>query len=287
VVIAQLNDMMDRLRDASPEPLTWRAFQISAELSRVVAAMSWDAGLYRSAQKYYVASVKLAKLADDDGLAAAALAALARQCYDLGQAQDGLEIAQLAQYGSRKIATPMLRAMLATREAWGYALLGESRKFRRAVGLAEDHFAEGSSEWDHRSVRYFDAAELAGVIGGRYRDLSRHEQKFVRNAQNYTGEALRLRQPSELRARAFDLIGLGRTYLVGADPEHACDLVHQAILIAQPWLNGRVGAKFREFYMEASRYVEIPLVRDTRDLIRELAIPKWLMKGEVRCRELG
>jgi DNA-binding XRE family transcriptional regulator len=98
-VIAQLKDVTDRLHEVSSEPSTWRAFGVAAKLSEVVASMSWDAGLHRSAQRYYVASVQLAKLANDDGLAATVLAALARQCYDLGRPWDGLEIVQLAQYG--------------------------------------------------------------------------------------------------------------------------------------------------------------------------------------------
>jgi DNA-binding XRE family transcriptional regulator len=90
--VAQLNDVTDRLHEISPRRETWRAFKVAAELSDVVASMSWDAGLHRSAQQYYVLSVQLAKLAHDDRFAAVVLAALARQCYDLGRPRDGLEI---------------------------------------------------------------------------------------------------------------------------------------------------------------------------------------------------
>jgi hypothetical protein len=265
-----LNDITDRLHGVSPGPATWRAFKVAAELSKVVASMSWDAGLHRSAQRYYVLSVQLAKLANDDGLAAIVLAALARQCYDLGQPRDGLEIVQLAQYGSRKTATALLRAMLATREAWDYAQPGESQAFNRAVGLAEEYFSSGPSDGDHCSVQYFDAAEFAGVIGGRYRDLARHEPQWARKAQDYTQQALRWRHPSKLRLRVFDLIGLARTRLIATDPEHACELAHQAIPLAQQWANGRVGVKLLEFRQEASQYTDLPVVRDTCDLIREL-----------------
>ena len=269
-VITQLNDATDRFHEVTPEPATWRAFRVAAELSEVVASMSWDAGLHRSAQRYYVLSVQLAKLANDDGLAASVLAALARQCYDLGHPRDGLEIVQLAQYGSRKTATALLRSMLATREAWGYAQLWESQAFNRAIGLAEEYFSDGPSDSDPRSVQHFDAAELAGVIGGRYRDLARHEPSWARKAQDYTQQALKLRHPSKLRLRTFDLIGLARTQLIAADPQRACELICQAIPLAQPWANGRVGTKLREFHQEASQYADIPVVRDTRDLIREL-----------------
>jgi hypothetical protein len=223
--------------------------------------------------------VRLAKLTNDDGLAAILLADLARQCYDLGHSRDGLEIVQLAQYGSRNTATALLRAMLATREAWAYAQLGESRAFNRTAGLAEKYFSEGPSDGDHRFIRYFDAAELAGTIGGRYRDLARHEPQWTRKAQHYTQQALVLRHPSKLRLRAFDLVGLARTQLIATEPQHACELVHQAMPISVPWMNGRVGARLRDFHREASQYADIPAVRDTRDLIQELTPPTDRMKG--------
>jgi hypothetical protein len=277
--VAQLDDVTDRLHEISPSPETWRAFRVAAELSDLVASMSWDAGLHRSAQRYYVLAVQLTKLANDDRFAAVVLAALARQCYDLGRSRDGLEIVQLAQYGSRKTATALLRAMLATREAWGYAQLGESQAFNRAVGLAEEYFSRGPSDGDPRSVRCFDASELVGVIGGRYRDLARHEPQWVRKAQDYTQQALKLRHPSKIRLRVFDLIGLARTQLIAADPQRACELVHRAIPLARPWANGRVGAKLREFHQEASQYADSPVVRDTRDLIREMTFANRWMKG--------
>ncbi|MGH3771488.1 MAG: hypothetical protein ACRDRW_08855, partial [Pseudonocardiaceae bacterium] len=155
----------------------------------------------------------------------------------------------------------------------------EPQAFTRAVGLAEEYFAGGPSDDDHRRVRHFDAAELVGTIGGRYRELARHEPKWSRKSQDYIHEALELRHPSESKPRAFDLIGLARTELIVADLEHACELVHQAIPLGRPWLNGRVGAELRDFRQEVSRYAEIPVVRDTRDLIQELTSSNGWMKG--------
>jgi hypothetical protein len=277
--IAQLNDVTDRLREVSPEPVTWRAFGVAAELAQAVAWILWDHGLHRSAQRYYILSVQLAKLANDDGHAAYVLALLSRQCYELGHPEEGLEIVALAQYGSRKTATPWMRAMLAGREAWGYALLGESQAVHRAVGLAEEYFSHGPSDDDHRRFQYFDAAGLAGLIGGNYRELARHEPRWAGKAHEYLQEALR--HPSdEPRLHADDLIGLACAHLITAEPEHACELVHQAISIAQPWVNGRVGAKLGKFHQEAAQYGDIPVVGDTRDRIRELtAANRWWMQG--------
>lgn len=272
-VVAQLNTHTGRLRRAPQgTPETLRAFRIGAELADIAASMTWDAGQHSTAQRYFILSAQLAHAAGDDALAAVALASLARQCYDLGRPQDGLEIVQLAQYGTRRTATPRLRAVLATREGWAYAQSGDARAFRRTVGLAEDYHAEGTRDSDAvtPSARSLDAAELAGVIGARYRDLARYDPKHARKAQEYIGRALRLRDPGRVRNRVFDLIGLARTHLITGEPERAAELVTGALPLAGSWVTGRVGTKLREFHREAVPFAAVPAVRASREAISEL-----------------
>jgi tetratricopeptide (TPR) repeat protein len=267
-VAAQLSELNRRLRAVRSGPLTVRAMIAAAQLAEITASMSWDAGAHRDAQRYYLLAVQLAKLAGDDELAAVALANLGRQCYDLGQPADGLEAVQLAQYGTRRSPSSRLRAMLATREAWAHAQRGEARAFHRSVGLAQDHFAEatGSDKW----VSGFDAAELHGVIGARFRDLARHDAGQARHAQHHIERALELRDPSRRRNRAFDLIGLGRAYLITCDPERAAELVNEVLPLARTWASGRVGFKLADFHHESAAFNGVPEVRVVRDAIREL-----------------
>ncbi|MGC7100587.1 hypothetical protein ACPZ19_38410 [Amycolatopsis lurida] len=219
-VAAQLSAHVARLRPAPQDAAeTLRGFRIGAELADIAATMAWDAGEHRTAQRYFVLAAQLAHTAGDDALAAVALASLARQCFDLERPADGLEVVQLAQYGIRRSATPRLRAVLATREAWAYAQQGDARAFQRAVGLAEDYHAEGIRDRDAitPTARSLDAAELAGVIGARYRDLARYDPQHARRAQDYIGRALELRDPGRMRNRAFDLVGLARAHLVSRE----------------------------------------------------------------------
>jgi hypothetical protein len=268
-VIGQLNDISDRLRDAAEGSLTKRGFLVGAELAEVAGSMSWDIGLHRSGN-YYTLAVQFAKIAGDDRFAGVTLAALARQCFDLGRPADGLELVQLAQYGTRKTAGPALRSMLATREAWSYAQSGQVQPFHRAVGLAEEHFAD-CDEWQaDRWVTGFDQAKLYGVVGARYRDLARHDPSQARKVQEYIGRALVLRDSSRGRNRAFDLIGLARAHLVTAEPDRACGLIEQALPLARHWAPGRVGEKLRDFHREAEPFATAPTVRQTRDAVRDL-----------------
>lgn len=271
-VIAVLNDVSDRLKDASDCAATREGFLVGAELAEIAASMSWDSGLHRAAQRYYTLSVQFAKVGGDGNFAAVTLAAFARQCFDLGQLDDGLELVQLAQYGTRKSARPILRALLATREAWSHAQTGTAQQFRRAAGLAEDHFAESIDDESDQRVKGLDQAELYGVLGARWRDLAvaRQEPKEARHAQQYISRALELRDPSCVRNRAFDLIGLARTYLVTAEPDRACELVDEALPIAKRWAAGRVGERLRDFWRESQPFSTFAAVRSTRDAVRDL-----------------
>ncbi|WP_232520012.1 MULTISPECIES: helix-turn-helix domain-containing protein [Actinosynnema] len=267
-VLGQLEELAERLTRAPAGPTTERAFFIGAELSKVAASMSWDAGMHDAAQRYYVLGVRMAKAGHNDPFAALCLAAMARQMFDLGRPEDGLDLVQLAQYGTRRKATPTLQALLLTREAWAYAQLGRVKEFHRAVGQAQDSFAQrehGSEPWWLQS---FDEAELEGVIGARLRDLAAHDPSQALLAEKHILRALELRDPARVRNRAFDVIGLARTKMAAGDPEAACGLIQEVLPTAVGLASGRVVRKLQDFAKEAERHRELPLVRDTREAIR-------------------
>ncbi|GAA3462499.1 hypothetical protein GCM10018963_45120 [Saccharothrix longispora] len=269
-VLGQLEELAERLSRAPAGPTTERAFFIGAELSKVAASMSWDAGMHDAAQRYYVLGVRMAKAGRNDPFAALCLAAMARQMFDLGRPEDGLELVQLGQYGTRRTATPTLQALLLTREAWAYAQMGQVREFHRAVGQAQDSFAQrrdGSEPWWLHS---FDEAELEGVIGARMRDLAGHDPKQAPRAEQHIRRALDLRDPARVRNRAFDVIGLARTMMVAGEPEEACGLIQQVVPTAAGLASGRVVRKLQDFAKEAERHRDLPVVRDAREAIRGL-----------------
>ncbi|NUS66154.1 MAG: helix-turn-helix domain-containing protein [Saccharothrix sp.] len=267
-VLGQLEELAERLSRAPAGPTTERAFFIGAELSKVAASMSWDAGMHDAAQRYYVLGVRMAKAGRNDPFAALCLAAMARQMFDLGRPEDGLELVQLGQYGTRRNATPTLQALLLTREAWAYAQMGRVREFHRAVGQAQDSFAQrrpGSDPWWLDS---FDEAELEGVIGARMRDLAGHDPKQAPMAEQHIRRALDLRDPARVRNRAFDVIGLARTKMVAGEPEEACGLIQQVLPTAAGLASGRVVRKLQDFAKEAERHRDLAVVRVTREAIR-------------------
>jgi len=269
-VLGQLADLTDRVRGAPDDPLTRRVFLAGAELAKIAGSMAFDAGANHSAQQHYTLAVQLAKTGRQDSFAAVALAALARQSYDAGQPGDGLELVQLAQHGSHRSGTPGLHAMLATREAWGHALQGRIFAFHRAVGVAEEAFAQHGTDREPRWLRGLDAAELAGTIGARFRDLAQHDAGQARQAVTYIERALALRGPDRPRNRAMDLVGLARVHLLTGEPERGCSLVAEAVPLLDRRQPGRLARKLGDFDREVTRYAHVPVVRETREQLRDL-----------------
>lgn len=242
----------------------------AAELAKIAGAMAFDGGHHRSAQQLYITAARLAKAGGSASFGAVALAALARQSFDLGVADDGLQIVQLAQRGTRAVATPRLRAMLATREAWAYAQLGDAYRFRQCVEQAENAHEESARADEPRWLRGFDAAELNGTIGARYRDLARHDRRQVAGAVVHLSRALDLRDARRARNRAFDLVSLGRAHLLADAPDAAASSVAKALPHVDRRRPGRLGRKLADWYVESAPFATVAPVVTVRAAVGAL-----------------
>lgn len=250
-VVGQLNEVADLLKDHHPREITLRLFHVMAQLSKLAATMSWDCGMQTAAQKYYVLGLQAAKPAGDRPFGASILASMARQLLYLDRPQDALELVRLALDGVRTTATPRLRSMLHTREAWAYAKMGRPEAFRRATDAAEDAFMEvRSDDPDPEWITYFDAAELAGVTGGRYLELSHQKGRYASDALTYISRACQLRQRSSMRSLALDQVGLAFAHLISGDLDEAVSVGSAATDTAGQVQSDRVRVQLREFYLE-------------------------------------
>ncbi|GAA3000471.1 hypothetical protein [Streptosporangium longisporum] len=250
-VIGQLNEVADLLRDSHPRDITVRLFHVMAELAKIAATMSWDCGMQTAAQKYYVLALQASKPAKDRPFGASVLASMARQLLYLDRPYDALELVRLALDGVQVIGTPRLRAMLHTREAWAYAALGRPEAFRRATDAAEDAFgAIREDDPDPDWITYFDAAELAGVTGGRYLEMSRRSSQHAVVAVTHIGRALELRRRTSIRSLALDQIGLAQAHLRNGNLDEAVVVGSVAADTAGQVRSDRVRVQLCELHAE-------------------------------------
>lgn len=274
-VIGQLNEVAELTRDSRQPRITRRLFTMLTELSEVAASMSYDAGLHPIAQRYYLYALRASYHTGDKLVGANILANMARQLLDLDHPTAALELIRLALDGTQGPSHHRVQAILRTREAWAYAQLHRAQAFHRAVGQAKESFANSSHD-DHTPpwIANFDEAELHGVIGARYRDLARHDPSHAHRAVANIQHAIAIRHPRRVRNRAFDTIGLGRTYLLMGEPEEACTLARAALHLADGLGSGRVTARLKDFYHETEPYAHNRAVTEFRLELRDrLAAP--------------
>lgn len=277
-VVGQMNEVADLLKEHQPADIARRLFVVLAELAKIAGSMSYDAGLHPIAQRYYRMSLRASHASGESGrlFGANILAAMARQMLDLDQPGDALDLIRLALDGVRTDALGRVRSMLHTREEWAYAKTGRVQAFHRAVGQAHEDFHKGDGDRLPYWIATFDAAELAGVVGARYRDLAivqteqgRARHDLASRAVEHISAALRLRPPRRLRNRAFDLVGLGRAYLLLGEREEAVGVVRAAVEIEDMIKSGRVERRLYDFHTEAARYADAPPVADLRAELAE------------------
>lgn len=269
-VIGQLNEVADLVRGDHDTEITHRLFHVMAELAKIAATMSWDCGMQAAAQKYSVLALQAAKPTGDRALGASILASMTRQLLYLNRPDDALELIRLAQDGSRHRATPRVRSMLISREAWCYANLGRVEAFKRATEMAEDELGRvGPDDNDPYWITYFDAAELAGVTGGRMLSLAQADRRHVKHAVSHITKALELRKPAALRSRALDEAGLAQLHFLSGDVEQAVSVGTQAVETARRTKSDRVRLQMSELYAASSAYRHGPGVTELRDRMRE------------------
>ncbi len=269
-VIGQLNEVAELLGDSHPSEIRRRLFGALGQLAETAAIMSWDSGQQGLAQRYYVLALRACTPAEDPVFAANVLAGMARQLLYLGHPSDAFELVRLAQDTAASRATPTVRSMLYTREAWGYARQGRVAAFWRATGKAEEALVDAAVDDDPEWIRYFDAAELSGTTGGRLLDLARQNRDLARESAGYISRAVTLRTPGRLRSSALDQLGLAEALPIQGELAEAARVGHQALAVAERTPSDRVRLKMATVYQRTAVHLRVPAVADIRDRMRSL-----------------
>ena len=184
--------------------------------------MCHDVSMHAAAQRYFLLAFQAAREADAPNLGAHVLSCMARQAGHLDRPRDALELVHLARYGARHSATPRIDALLYSLEARYNAMMGRLKDFDRAAGQAETAFADCGLAKDPAWVAYFDTSEYYATLGICHQIVARTSAPgHARRSIDMIGYALAHRDPSRVRSRAFDYLGLSRAYLAAGELEPA------------------------------------------------------------------
>ncbi|MER5866655.1 hypothetical protein [Kitasatospora sp. NPDC002040] len=225
-------------------------------LSVAAGWLALDAGRPADARSLYTEALANARQADDPGLEAHAFACLSLLAHATGRPREAVTTAQVAQRAASGLGSPRWLALLAMREARGWALQGDRTLAEQALVRAYELYARGPQDADPQWLAFFVPAELSGLESLCRADLGQHD-RAVAGAE----QAVMLFGSGHPRNRALYTadVALHHTRQARPDLDAATDAAHRAL-------------------------VHLPDVRSER-LIRSLRDIAGALQshGEVRC----
>ncbi|MEU2855122.1 hypothetical protein AB0K71_31070 [Streptomyces syringium] len=253
-VIGQLRYVEGLLKDRRPTPIQHGLYGIAAELARLTGWTYFDARQFHQARAYFSEALQLAREIDDHLFMANVLACMSLQATYQDKPGDALALVSAAQDSAcaARDTTSRVRAMLAMREAFAHATLGDRRGTHTAIFEAHNQFGNvRPDDPDPAWVTYFDEPKLivdTGIAHGRLGEAA--------IAEPLIAEALERENPSNQRGRAFHAFWLARTQLQRGEIDQACQTATEALAWASAVTSERVARHLRELYEQLAPHRE-------------------------------
>ncbi|MFF7363184.1 helix-turn-helix domain-containing protein [Streptomyces sp. NPDC008125] len=269
-VVGQLRYVVDLLKEQRPAPMRDGLHGIAAELARLTGWTYFDARQYNQARAYFTEALGLARAIDDHQFMANVLACMSLQATYQDKPGDALALVTAAQDQARAATgtTPRVLSMLAMREAFAHASLGNRSAAHTAISEAHTFFGRISSgDPEPAWVSYFDEPKLiadTGIAHGRLGEVALAEPLIA--------DALRRENEANHRGRAFHAFWLARTQLQRGKLDEACRTATDALAPAAAVGSQRVAGHLREFYDQLEPFRREPAAMAFESRLRE-ALP--------------
>jgi hypothetical protein len=245
-------------------------FVATAELAQMLGWSAYDAGRHGAAQRYFVHSLRLAKEAGDDLLAARLLANLSHQANYLGSFHNAVELARAAQHAAARCHAGRTTAMLHAMEARALASLDDRAGCAAALHRAEQSLDRAVDASEPGWISYFTPEELAGEAAHCFRDLRRPAET------SHFGELAIAAANTPTRTRAFINLVTAAGCLQGGHLEEALTTARHAIELAGPLQSSRYQRYVRDFLRSvAGAHPRSPLVSEL------VALSATVLAGDV------
>ncbi|WP_326596809.1 tetratricopeptide repeat protein [Streptomyces sp. NBC_01803] len=138
----------------------------AGELAISVGWLAHDSGRLTEARSHYAEALATARISGDAALEAHAFCNTAFLARDTGHHREAVRAAQAGRQAALRLGSDELLALLALREASGWAGLGDRPGTREALGRARAHHERGRSDADPEWMSFFGDAEFAGQEAG-------------------------------------------------------------------------------------------------------------------------
>jgi hypothetical protein len=243
--------------------------ELQAAYGELVGYTGWlnfDACRYAAAKTLFNEALCVAQLVDDRDLEIFTLASMSLQARYLGKPRAAIQFAQRARQRGTGLLTPRLDALLLSREAAGWAVLGDRGTFHRLSRAAHATFS-GPAVDDPPWIAYLDVAELTvtDAISWRHLGDSSRSESLLRIAIDAIPDN-RPRNQASYRIVLADLLA-SRGDVVGA-----CDAAQAALPTMSKTTSGRARERWTAAWTALKPNSNSPEVRDVASLAHTLGL---------------
>ncbi|MFC3500472.1 transcriptional regulator [Micromonospora krabiensis] len=230
-----------------------RLLPLLAESAQLAGWLATDAGDLTGGLDAYRLGLRAAAATGDPALAGHVLGSASHLLAGAGDPRGALLLARTAYAGSRRWASPGLRALLLHRVALAAALGGRPDAAGQALGAAERAVGEPDPDREPSWLYWLDGAELTAMTGRALVALGR-----PRRAEGLLDAT---RGPGRPRRAAVYGAWLARAYLQLGEVEQACDVADGALLDAVRAGSPRAVAQLADVRRRLATHRRTPAVR--------------------------
>jgi tetratricopeptide (TPR) repeat protein len=277
-VVGQLNAVAETLRENHSPGASRRLFHVAAELAQLAGWMTYDAGSFELAQRYYLLALDACKHAEALDLGAKIVGDMTQLSTAAGNYDDSLAMVRTALASLPRGASPHVRSELHGLEARAYAQLGGSEvsNARRSVDACVEVFEEATADAQPDWIHYMNRAEVECLAANAYTELALHEEEPRRAlvhacyAEMHTHNAIESRSASYARSRVLDDIRLSKVRLAQQEPVEAATVAIEALRRAAAIRSSVVVKWFVNLGKPlAARYGDVPAVGTFQSELRD------------------
>lgn len=229
-----------------------------ARLAHATGFSAFDTGENNDARRFFQFALTCAEESGDWHLRAFVLASMSRQAAWLGRADDSLTFAEQGLVRADRL-TATERAMLCAARARALAAMRCDADAIRAVGEADDQFADSVPADDPPWIAFYDRPQHCGDTGVALLDLALRghcaDQARSRMVASFTEH-----RDAYRRSRVLAQLQLGSLDMAVGDPYEAIAAGTEALDAAATIRSDRVLGALRRLGRHASRREHIPAV---------------------------
>jgi hypothetical protein len=235
-----------------------------ADLAGVAAFLSYDGNRQDQARALWMVGLNAASEATNVDLVGTTLRQLAHQCLHLGRADEALNLVRLSYASTVNPAhhsSQLALAEIAAYEGWCFAAVGKSQPCQRALGRAEEHFANADAEQPPPWLAHLNVAELTALRGHSYYVLAYRDPEAAVVARTLLRTAIAARNEPYARSRTLNLMALAGTFFQRGDAlEEGIAVGDQALEGAHTLTSPRALDRLRDLQALAAEHRSIATV---------------------------